>query len=127
MERSTRQREAIRRVFDVGQPPLTAQEILSRARGEVPNLGIATVYRAIKALLADGTLADVELPGEVTRYELANKEHHHYFRCRKCGRVYDINDCQVDFDAMTPRGFRLESHDLVLYGRCAICVDSDRG
>lgn len=127
MVRSTRQREAIRQVFGAGQPPLTASEILALARRQVPQLGIATVYRAVKALLKDGTLASVELPGEVTRYELANKQHHHYFRCRGCGRVYDINFCLADFEAMTPGGFKLEGHELILYGRCAACTGSGGG
>lgn len=126
MPRNTRQRAAISRVFSSTQPPLTPQEILLAAREEVPQLGIATVYRTIKALTESGILRVVVLPGEPPRYELANKKHHHHFHCRACGAVYDINRCITDFDEMRPPGFLLERHEVILYGLCKVCATADR-
>ena len=44
MERSTRQRTAIRETLAEAGRPLSPQEILTAAHAQVPGLGIATVY-----------------------------------------------------------------------------------
>ena len=121
-ERNTRQREAIRQAFDLAGRPLSPQEVHSAAQDDVPQLGIATVYRALARFVADGTLVPVELPGEPARYELAGLSHHHHFQCRGCGRVYDLQGCPGNMEQLTPRGFKLEAHELTLYGRCATCT-----
>ena len=93
-----------------------------RPRSQVPGLGIATVYRAIKQLLDDGFLSQVDLPGEPPRYEVAGKEHHHHFRCPSCKKVYDLDQCTDSFKQHLPRGFKLDGHELYLFGRCAACL-----
>lgn len=122
MERRTRQREAIRRALAVADRPLSPQEITDLARREVPALGIATVYRNLKALLAEGELRAVELPGKPDRYEPAGKGHHHHFHCRRCDGVFEVAGCPSGVKALAPRGFRTEGHDLTLYGVCAGCA-----
>ena len=51
MERSTRQRRAIREAFLEAGRPLSPQEVLELARKKVPSLGLATVYRTLKGLV----------------------------------------------------------------------------
>ena len=92
------------------------------ALGEVPRLGLATVYRNIRRLTDEGQLHVVKLPGEPDRYEVAGKHHHHHFHCRICDGVFEVETCAGDFSAMTPAGFRLESHEVILYGVCPGCV-----
>lgn len=121
MERSTRQRAAIVGALDRLRRPLSPQELLVEARRAVPRIGIATVYRTIKALLDEAAVQVVELPGEPPRYERAPLDHHHHFRCRGCDRVFDVAGCPKGIAAVVPRGFVLESHELVLYGRCSVC------
>ena len=122
MERNTRQRGAIRRAFQRADRPLGTNEVLDLARTEVGGLGIATVYRNIRTLLDEGWLTVVELPGEVPRYEIHGKEHHHHFRCRRCDRVFEVSGCVGPLTDLVPNGFSLDSHELVLYGRCAECL-----
>ncbi len=124
MDRNTRQRQAIRRIFEEADRPLSPQEVLPAAQSYVPGLGIATVYRNLKVLVADGWLESVALPGESPRYEVAGKRHHHHFRCRTCDRVFEIDGCSTNLVVqLTPRGFRLEGHDVVLYGLCMACSE----
>jgi Fur family ferric uptake transcriptional regulator len=125
MERKTRQRESIRTVFVQAGRPLSAREVLDAAVPGAPGLGVATVYRAIKALVEEEWLEIVELPGEPARYEPAGKEHHDHFRCRKCKRVYEVEHCPV-VDARLPRGFVLEGHAAILSGICAACATAPR-
>lgn len=121
MERSTRQRTAIREAIASAARPLLAQEVLDRAQAEVPALGIATVYRNLKLMVDDGELRSVLLPGENPRYELAGHTHHHHFQCVQCQRVYDVHACPGDLGRLAPAGFTVEDHDLTLYGRCIDC------
>ncbi len=121
MERNTRQRGAIRRAFERADRPLSPGEVLIEARREVSQLGIATVYRSIRSLQDEGWLSAVELPGESARYELSGKKHHHHFHCGDCDRVFEI-PCNVSpAPPKMPRAFRVDRHEVVLYGRCDEC------
>jgi Fur family transcriptional regulator, ferric uptake regulator len=124
MDRNTRQRQAIRQVFTETDRPLGPQEVLQAAQAYTPGLGIATVYRTLKALMSEGLLVSVELPGEPQRYEIAGKSHHHHFRCRTCDRVFEIDGCLTNLKRLTPHGFQLERHEVVLYGTCDICTNA---
>jgi len=121
MERHTRQRAAIREAIARAERPLLPQEVLEQAQAEVPGLGIATVYRNLKALLDDGELQPVNLPGENVRYEVAGHRHHHHFQCTRCQRVFDVHACPGDLGRLAPQGFTVEDHELTLYGRCIEC------
>jgi Fur family ferric uptake transcriptional regulator len=119
--RITSQLDAIRGVFERVDRPIGPHELLGLARRDVPQLGIATVYRNVKRLVEEGWLRTVELPGSPDRYERAGKRHHHHFHCRVCDAVFEVESCPGDFRNLSPRGFRVEAHELILYGRCARC------
>lgn len=121
MERATHQRQAICESFEHAGRPLGPREVLELAQQSSPGLGVATVYRTIKALVTEGRLQPVELPGEPARYEMAGKAHHHHFRCRRCHKVYEIQGCPGNLKSLVPRGFTLENHEMVLYGLCSHC------
>lgn len=121
MERSTRQRSAIRSVIEAATRPLSPQEVLDGARGEVAGLGIATVYRNLKLLVEEGSVQPVELPGASPRYESTRLAHHHHFQCRACQRVFDVHGCPGDLGRLAPPGFSVDAHELTLYGHCAEC------
>jgi Fur family ferric uptake transcriptional regulator len=121
MERKTRQREAIVGALRHADRPLSPQELLGDARRTLRDLGLATVYRHIKALLADGSLLAVDIPGEPARYELAGKGHHHHFHCTTCDRVFDMEGCVAKIADLAPPGFAVARHEVILYGTCAAC------
>lgn len=122
MERDTRQRRAIRTALEESGRPLSTQEVLQLARQSSPSLGTATVYRTLKSLVEEGWLAVVDVPGEAPRYERAGKDHHHHFHCRGCGRLFELEGCPDGLRHLTPLGFSLEAHEVVLYGRCTVCT-----
>ena len=121
--RNTNQKTAIKRVFEVDDRPLSPQEVLDAAKKYVPGIGIATVYRSLKSFQEEGYLTSVALPDGPPRYELAGKAHHHHFHCRHCGKVFEIHACAGDMTAITPQGFKLEDHEILLYGKCKECLD----
>jgi Fur family ferric uptake transcriptional regulator len=124
MQRKTRQREIIKQALAAAARPLAPQQVLEQAQLRLPSLGLATVYRALKALVDEGWLIAVELPGAVQHYELAGQAHHHHFHCRACDGVFEVEGCPPKIDSLAPSGFKLETHELVLYGLCADCAEA---
>jgi Fur family ferric uptake transcriptional regulator len=121
MERSTRQNAAIRAAIAAAGRPLSPAEVLEDARRHVAALGLATVYRNLKALVDEGAIQVVTLPGEAARYEQADPGHHHHFRCDVCQRVFDVHQCPGDLARLAPPGFIVDRHEITLYGRCSDC------
>jgi len=123
MERATRQRDAIKAALQKAKRPLSPHEVLEGARMIVRALGMATVYRNLKLLVAEGAVQVITLPGEAGRYEVreAAHRHHHHFQCTTCRRVYDVPGCPGDLRRLAPSGFTVEHHDVTLYGRCSAC------
>lgn len=121
--RRTRQRNTILKEILSAEGPLSVAEIHERAGREIPALGIATVYRTIRALREQGEVAVVELPGEEPRYESVGLGHHHHFRCLSCEQTFDLDVCPVGIPRGTtlPGGYTIEDHSLTFYGRCAGC------
>jgi Fur family ferric uptake transcriptional regulator len=120
--RNTRQKSAIREAFLRADRPLSPEEVLSAAQSEVEGLSIATVYRNIGSLLEGDWLTAVSMPGETLRYEVAGKAHHHHFRCDGCGKVFELQGCDLSVKPKLPRGFRVTGHEFFLFGHCADCV-----
>ncbi|WP_418316649.1 Fur family transcriptional regulator [Piscinibacter sakaiensis] len=143
MERHTRQRQAVLDSLSASGRTLSPPEILEIARQHAPGLNLSTVYRQVKALESDGQLVKVELPGQPARFEArcrhgaggdescssrsavgaaALPHHHHHFHCVVCNAVVPIHGCPGAMQELAPRGYLVESHDLVLHGRCAQCA-----
>ena len=121
MERNTRQRGAIRRVFSAVHRPLSPAEVLMEAKADVPTMGIATVYRTIKTLVDEGEITSIDIPGEAPRYEIAHLGHHHHFHCRTCDKVFEVDGCPADIQRLAPPGFVTDGHEVMLFGRCTSC------
>ena len=102
IERKTRQRESILETFRESAGPLTPNEVLDLTKQRIPDLGIATVYRNIKSFVESGLLLPVPVPGEPDRYEMEG--------------------CPGSLSALAPDGFKVETHEIFLYGRCRDCV-----
>ncbi|MBA3422030.1 MAG: transcriptional repressor [Thermoleophilaceae bacterium] len=110
---------------------LTAGEIADRLRSEGRDVGVATVYRALELLEGLGLLHRLETGEGPTRYEPAHPtgEHHHHLLCERCGHVSAFEDQGVErsLGRLARRlDFRVEGHDLVLRGQCAVCAAESR-
>jgi Fur family ferric uptake transcriptional regulator len=121
MKRNTSQRDAIRHVIIQADRPLSTGEIFDLARDRIPRLGIATVYRTLKSLKEEGSIREVDLPGQSSRWELANKDHHHHFLCRTCDKLFEIEGCPGDLGNLLPPGYAMEEHSILLEGKCRDC------
>lgn len=125
--RDTEQKRAIRRALEESGRPMSTTEVLAAARHTVPGLGVATVYRTLRRLQDENVLRKVDLPGEVSRYEVSTGRHHHHFTCVECHRVFEVQSCPGDLAHLAPPGFITERHEVILYGRCRECKSRRRG
>ena len=121
MERKTKQREVIAACFNAADRPLAPAEAHELANAEIPRLGIATVYRCIRDFVEKGFLVPIRIAG-ATRYETADKDHHHHFHCRRCDRVFCLDDCPLLGSRLAPKGYKVEGHELVVNGFCKACA-----
>lgn len=129
MSRMTKQREAILEAFERLERPLAPQEVLDEAQGEVPQLGLSTVYRTLRWLEQRELIAAVQMPGEADRYELKRvaDRHHHHFHCTECSKVFDVHGCPSGLGKLVPEGFMLTGHEITLRGLCDECAARDDG
>ena len=119
--RVTPQRRAILGAFAQGPDGhLTADEVYERARAEVPELARATVYNALAELVRAGLLRSVEGFG-AARYDSNLDSSHHHFRCRSCGRLFDVHPRSADQIELDDRGFTVERVQVLLEGSCPEC------
>ncbi|MGF1482922.1 MAG: Fur family transcriptional regulator [Opitutales bacterium] len=120
-QRDTRQRKAIKFAFAHGNRPLSPKEVLELASAQVPNLGIATVYRNIKGMVEQGELEVVELPGQAPRYCLPNgNKQAPLIVCERTDRVFQLKDQDVSVQLPDlPEGFKLKRAEIFLYGEFA--------
>src|SRR5919197_1745608 len=119
--RVTPQRRAILGAFAGDGGHLTADEVYERARVAVPELARATVYNALGELVRARLLRSVEGFGAV-RYDPNLDESHHHFRCRWCGRLFDVHPRAADEIDLDHTGFTVERVQVLLEGSCPECA-----
>ena len=109
---------------------LTAEEIFALVKVDVPDIGLATVYRTIQLLNELHLIDRVNFDDGFVRYEIGNtteqgqKHHHHHLICMKCGKVISFQEdllegLEAKIAATT--GFYVVNHEVKLYGYCEKC------
>ena len=120
--RKTKQKDAIRGVFQHTDRPLTIDEIHAEAQKAMARVSVATIYRNIHSLVEEGWLVTLPVPGLTNRYELAGKRHHHHFQCTGCEKTFELSGCAIDTRPKVPKGFKASSHEFFVYGTCDVCT-----
>jgi Fur family ferric uptake transcriptional regulator len=101
--------------------PMTPQELCEQARGAVPGLGLATVYRLLRGLLDQGAARRVEIPGYPPMYELAAPGCTRHFVCRRCRRITTLPTPGRSAAGTLPPGYALDTQQTILWGLCPDC------
>ena len=126
MKRNTWQREAVRQALDASTEFVSAQRLHARLHDAGSPIGLATVYRALGDLAAEGDADSLQSPdGEALYRTCANGGHHHHLICRVCGRTVEIAADEVEswaHDVAARNGFTAPSHVVDVFGLCAECT-----
>ncbi len=124
--RKTRQKEAIMAVLRGTTSHPTADWVYDEVRKEIPNISLGTVYRNLRLLCQSGEISELDLCGNLSRFD-ARLDDHYHFRCEKCGRVFDIDELLTeDINDRVARktGFAVECHKIEFRGICRECQNS---
>lgn len=105
---------------------LTAYDLLGLAKARQPEIGLATIHRALNQLHEHGLVAKVLVPGvESATYEPIADQHAH-FRCRRCGTVSDVDYAlpkRTLTELSTRLGLQIDEEQLTLAGICGACLE----
>src|SRR5439155_4772513 len=103
----------------------SVEEIRDCLLSEGHRIGLATIYRTIKILLASGFVRQSKLHG-MTRYEpVVNQPNHLHFICNDCGRTVEFPSRRVEklIERVTAEhGFEERYSRYAVFGLCKTCV-----
>ena len=123
--RFTRQRAAVFAFLRSTDCHPTAEQVFQAVRRPLPHISLATVYKALEALVDAGVAARLADNSGPARYDGRSDAHYH-LRCERTGQVRDLPlpyDPQL-LDKIAPelaeclrrQGFELTGHRLELVG-----------
>ncbi len=119
----SRQRDAIKAYLLRTRDHPTADMVYQEMRAQFPHISLATVYRNLNLLAAQGEI--LRIPGpEGDRFDGDTREHYH-FTCRCCGEVYDLPPEIVQTTVHAENvsfGGRIESVHTSFSGICPKCL-----
>jgi Fur family ferric uptake transcriptional regulator len=122
--RITPQRRVIAEALEGDHVHLTAEEVFGIARGQLPEVSLATVYNTLNELVAMGEVQQVDAGPGPTRYDPNVEQPHQHLVCLRCGELRDVYPAGEDSIAL-PRsqrfGYRLVSREVLFQGYCPRC------
>jgi Fur family ferric uptake transcriptional regulator len=125
--RPTRQRAAVAAVLADTEEFRSAQELHALLRDGGDKVGLATVYRNLQAMAADGEIDMLRTDEGEAVYRACSTGHHHHLVCRVCGRTVEVEGPTVEAWATrvsAEHGFTEVRHTLEIFGTCASCASS---
>ena len=120
-ERWTNQRSTVLAVLAKAATHLDVDAILKRARIFDKSISQATVYRSLHLLVDLGLVAETDLGGQRSSFELRmGREHHDHLVDLESGAVVEFADAELEaLQQVIARrlGYDLVEHRLLLFGR----------
>lgn len=123
----TPQRKMILEMFTANPDEhLSAEEVWAMVKRTNPDIGLATIYRALDLFAELGILQKMDFGDGRGRYEFCESEvhHHHHLICLKCGAVSEFEDDLLEsLESAIDRKnhFEVVDHQLKFYGYCEKC------
>jgi Fur family peroxide stress response transcriptional regulator len=124
--RMTRQRQAVFDFLRMAHNHPTAEQVFLSVRPAIPKLSLATVYKALEALVDAGLVGKLTDQDGLAHYD-GRRDPHYHFRCVETGEVRDL---PVPFDpglldklspdlveSLRQQGFHVTGHRLELLGQ----------
>ncbi len=118
--RLTRQRAALLRVLAAAEDHPDAGELHARARALDPTVSLATVYRTLGVLEAEGVVHRHVFEGGAARFETADMPHHDHLIDVETGQVMEFRSDRIEelqAKIAAEHGYELVHHRLELYCR----------
>lgn len=99
----------------------TIDEIYSKLSPLMPTLSKTTIYNTLNLFVEKGAVLQLAIDEKNARYD-ADISNHAHFKCKSCGKVYDIFDLKQDL-FLKPKleGFEIHTVELSYSGICGAC------
>lgn len=121
-QRCTEQRSAVYRCLACTDQHPTADEVFTVVRREIPDISLATVYKALETLVSCGLAVKLTYGDDSARYDARTDDHYHS-RCLRCGVVRDVAGSAESLpQVQVGEGFRVEGFRVEVVGYCAACA-----
>ncbi len=122
----TPQRMAIYRALLEAEDHPSPETLYRRVRPDMPSMSLATIYKALDALVGLGLAQEVSATGDVKRYD-ANMARHHHLVCTRCRAIRDFDDDVLDRVAPPRRlgGFVAHTVSVQISGLCSTCAGEE--
>ena len=120
--RLTPQREHVYQVLLEERDHPTAEQVFMRAKKQMPEISMATVYNCLDALVKCRLVREVNLDRVAMRY-CPNMTEHFHFYCDMCGGVFDIDFLRngEQSSLAMPKGFQATGYEISVHGSCPRC------
>lgn len=120
--KSSKNREAVLEVLKGTTIHPSADWIFEKMKEINPNIGIATVYRNLKTLLAQKEIIKVDVGDGLDHYDAQTAIRHDHTYCTSCGAIGDIEAISASsLEKFAHDKFSVETYSLVLFGKCEKC------
>ena len=103
----------------------TAKEIYERISKKIPTLSKTTVYNSVKLFEDKGILKPIRVKEGEARYDIDSGLHPH-FRCKRCGRLFDLDKKLVVRNKEEIDGHLIEEKFVCYAGICRNCRKKNR-
>lgn len=104
----------------------TVDWVHAQIRQAHPRVSLATTYRTLRTLVADGVLCELPFGTNESRFGLSMEEKHDHFLCHQCHRILDLPSQAkptLDRAVQAETGHQVLRHTLEFYGICRDCLE----
>lgn len=125
-KRNTIQKELIARIVQTSCDHPSAETVYSRAKKELPNISLGTVYRVLNALVKENRAVELSFANSPSRFDKTLQPHAHLC-CVKCGKIVDImyDESKCISDVLENRNIVINSANITLTGICEECCKKE--
>lgn len=124
----SRQRKKILETLQQNVVHPSAERIHKILQEQNEDIGLATVYRNLNKLAENGTIKKISGLEDSDHYDHNTELHYHFF-CKECRKIYDLPPeiaPNLVKKAEMMSGFKIDTHEIVLHGKCLECRKNER-
>jgi len=124
LRRPTKQRTAVENLLVNIGDFMSAQDLHTRLRAQGQGVGLATVYRTLQAMAADGAVDMMRTTDGEAIYRRCSNSHHYHLICRNCRTTVEVEGPAVENwtnKISAENGFTDVHHTLEIFGLCSAC------
>jgi len=126
--RLTSHRLALARLLSISEGHPNASQLYATLRTQFPTISLATIYKTLTLLKEEGEVLEIDLHSD-SHYDGNKPYPHPHLICSRCGAILDGDPVHtlaaLNQEIEQTYGFRISRHQLVFYGVCQECLQTE--